>query len=135
MRTLIFAFTILLFGITQNGVQAQTNSSSKTEQKNSNLSISVSDSNSNYQFKARYNKRYDKAIRDLLTDRFGEEHISEKKGWFSWIFSDSSKDEIYSIELASGKVRIQLNKKMADRQLQQKIKNTGEDIKELLSDK
>jgi len=135
MRTLIFTFAILLFGIIPNGVQAQTNNSSETVQKSSNISVSVSDSDTNYQFKARYNKRYDKAIRDLLTDRFGEEHISEKKGWLSWLFSDSFKDEIYGIELASGKVRIQLNKKMADRQLQQKIKDTGEDIKELLSDK
>lgn len=135
MRTLFFTFAILLFGITPNGVQAQTNNSSKTVQKNSNISVSVSDSDTNYQFKARYNKRYDRAIRDLLTDRFGEEHISEKKGWFSWIFSDSPKDEIYGIELTSGKVKIQLNKNLADRQLQQKIRNTGEDIKELLSDK
>lgn len=135
MRTLFFTFAIILFAITPNGVQAQTNNSSKTVQQNSNISVSVSDSDTNYQFKARYNKRYDKAIRDLLTDRFGEEHISEKKGWLSWIFSDSSKDEIYGIELASGKVKIQLNKDLADRQLHQKIKDTGEDIKELLSDK
>lgn len=135
MRTLFFTFVLSLLGISTNFVQAQSNHSTKTVQKSSNIAVSVSESDSNYQFKAKYDNEYDEVIKELLVNRFGEESITEKNGWLSWIFSDSAKDEVYSIELTSGKVRIQLNKNLADRQLQQQIKNTGEEISEILSSK
>src|SRR5699024_11582646 len=135
MKPLFFIFILSHLRISPNFAQTQSNLTTKTVQKSSNIAVSVSESDSNYQFKARYDKQFDKLIKELLTDRFGEEHFTEKNGWLSWLFSDSAKDEVYVIELASGKVRIQLNKNLANRQLQQKIKNTGKEIKKLLSGK
>ncbi|MDR6300990.1 hypothetical protein [Mesonia maritima] len=100
----------------------------------SNLSISVSNSNTDYKFSASYSESYDKQVKEILINEFGKESIQKRDSWFSWIFSPGN-DEVYSIELSSGKLKMKLDKTQADHQLEEKFTHTGQKIKNLLSGK
>lgn len=104
----------------------------KNDEEDSNLSIAVSDSDTNYKFRASYSENFDTQVKEILINQFGKENISKRGSWFSWIFSPEN-EEVYEIELSSGKLRMKLDKTQADSQLQEKFQQTGTIIKKLLS--
>lgn len=122
-------------------VHMNTNSSSSSsyqhtvtnsEQQDANLSVAVSDSDGRYKFRASYSDSYDVQVKEILVSEFGKENISKRGSWFSWVFSPGE-NEVYSIELSSGKLRMKLNKTQTDDELEQKFIRTGETIKQMLS--
>lgn len=117
---------------TSSSSNSYSHSVHKDDQENANLSIAVSDSEDSYKFRASYSENFDAQVKEILVNRFGKENISKRGSWFSWIFSPDN-EEVYEIELSFGKVRMKLDKTQADRRLQQKFRQTGELLKELLS--
>lgn len=99
-----------------------------------NLFISVIETDKSYKLKAKFQPKYDAALKEILMNEFGRENLQIDGNEWIWLLASDS-DEIYSIKFSSGKLRMKLDKKQATNTLTEKFIYTGEKVEQLLSDK
>lgn len=107
-------------------------SSVSDDDQGGNLSITISESNISYKLRAKFPLKDDKVLKNLLLNEFGEENLQKDGNDWEWQFT-SDDEEIYSIKLSSGKLKMNLDKEQAANTLTEKFVRIGKQIKQILS--
>lgn len=102
------------------------------DDQDSNTSISISNSDKDYSFRARYTKKKDNEIKEHLLKELGRNNFTESNGKMIWE-AKTGNDEVYEIELRSGKLTMDLDKRIASNSLTEKMIKLGKSVKFIIT--
>ncbi len=107
---------------------------SDSSQKNGNTSISVSSNDSSYSFSAKHSGEKDQEIKELLLREMGTNNLMQSKNKYTWIVSYGN-DDVYEIEWKKGRLSMEVDKTIADKELVDKITEIGKNAKTIITGK